>query len=178
MGVSRADNSLAIPNRSLQYQCTYRLVKIHWCLPKLSSGIEIWTDGCMTDERTDGHNDIQCETIIPATIVWRCIKIYRLYNIEQLPFWIIFLHNLNIVVGYKAVYLLFFFCCCFLFLVFDLSNIIIRGCGVFVCFSYRKMLKKYMQTFENNYPVQNFSISIQNLAQSQTMQHWALTLKN
>ena len=74
-------------------------------------------------------------------------------------------------VGYKAVYLLFFFCCCFLFLFFDLSNIIIRGCGVFVCFSYRKMLKKYMQTFENNYPVQNFSISIQNLAQSQTMQH-------
>ena len=31
------------------------------------------TDGRMTD----GHMDVQCETIIPATIVWRGIKRIR-----------------------------------------------------------------------------------------------------
>ena len=45
------------------------LVKIHWCLLKLSSGNEIWTDRqtyhWQMDGRTDWHTDVQCETIIP-----------------------------------------------------------------------------------------------------------------
>ena len=60
MGVSWADLRLKLPKfansqsqtRSPQYQCTHQ-VKIHWCLLKLSSGNEKWTDGRTTDGRTD-----------------------------------------------------------------------------------------------------------------------------
>ena len=44
------------------------LVKIHWCLLKLSSGNEKRTDGRMdgqTDGQMDGLTDDQHETIIP-----------------------------------------------------------------------------------------------------------------
>ena len=80
MGVSRippsAGNSvkiwqicpLAIPNQSSTIHVSMHipsLVKIYWCLLKLSSGNEIRMDGQCTDRRMDRHTDVQCETIIP-----------------------------------------------------------------------------------------------------------------
>ena len=41
------------------------LVKIHWCLLKLSLGNEKRTDGRTHDGQTDGLMDDQRETIIP-----------------------------------------------------------------------------------------------------------------
>ena len=64
MGVSWTDNSvrfneicpLAVPNQISTISVHIpNLVKIHWCLLELSSRNEIWTDG---------HTDIQHETII------------------------------------------------------------------------------------------------------------------
>ena len=47
------------------------LVKIHWCLLKLSSWNEIRTDGHTTDGWMDGHTDVQSETIIPRHWLWK-----------------------------------------------------------------------------------------------------------
>ena len=56
---------LAIPNQiSTMSMHIPSLVKIHWCLLKLSSGTEK-TDGWTTDGWTDRHKDVQHETIIP-----------------------------------------------------------------------------------------------------------------
>ena len=41
------------------------MVKIHWCLLKLSSGNEIWKDLRQTDGWMDRQMDVQRETIIP-----------------------------------------------------------------------------------------------------------------
>ena len=57
---------LAIPNQiSTISMHIPSLVKIHWCLLKLSSGNGKRIDGCKTDGRTDRHTDVQRETIIP-----------------------------------------------------------------------------------------------------------------
>ena len=61
---------LAIPNQiSTISMHTPSLVKIHWCLLKLSSGNEIRTDVKLTDWQMDRHT-----AIIPPTIMWRGIK--------------------------------------------------------------------------------------------------------
>ena len=70
----RADNSVNIwrnlpisnPKPDLHnINAQTKLVKIHWCLLKLSSENEKRTDGRMTDGRTDRHTDVQRETIVP-----------------------------------------------------------------------------------------------------------------
>ena len=58
---------LAIPNQiSTISMPTPSLVKIHWCLLKLSSGNEKWTNGRTTDGQTDRLTEDQRETIIPC----------------------------------------------------------------------------------------------------------------
>ena len=52
------------------------LVKIHWCLLKLSSGNEKQT----YDEGTDRHTDVQRETIIPRHY---CVIIYLDTNVSS-----------------------------------------------------------------------------------------------
>ena len=104
MGVSRADNSLKIwgnlpisnpkPDLSTLSMHIPSLVKIHWCLLKLSSGNEKRMDG----RRKDRHMDVQRDTIIPhhycvagykkkkylshTPLIWSYVSIYYILSKE------------------------------------------------------------------------------------------------
>ena len=96
MGMSWADNSVKIwrnlpisnPKPDLyNINAHTKFGENPWCLLKLSSRNEKWTIERTTDGRTDGHMDVQRETIIPHHY---CVAGYKtgLINAISIVNWI------------------------------------------------------------------------------------------